>query len=635
MSIAGILKKHWGYDAFRPLQETIIQSVLEGIDTLALLPTGGGKSICFQVPALAKEGLCIVVSPLIALMKDQVENLKKRNIRAVAVTSAMHRNEMDVALDNCAYGSYKFLYVSPERLATDLFRERLKKMNVSLLAVDEAHCISQWGYDFRPSYLRIAELREMLPRVPVLALTATATPVVAKDIQKKLLFSKANLLKKSFERKNLAYVVQKEEDKQARLLKICAKVSGTGIVYVRHRKKTEETAKFLKRHLVAADFYHAGLGAKERDEKQTAWIKNKTRVIVCTNAFGMGIDKPDVRFVVHLDLPDCIEAYFQEAGRAGRDEKRSYAVLLYSETDKLNLQHNLEQGFPPADEIKKIYQALGNHFQLAIGAGENAVFDFDIQDFSRAYKLHAGTVFHALKFLEKEGYLVLGDSWFQPSRIKFIIGKQGLYNFQVASPKFDAFIKLLLRSYGGEAFGDFVRIDEAEIARRAGCKEAEAVEMLKQLDRSGVIAYAPQSETPRITFTLPRADTRNLKLSKENYSTLKARAQERMAEITRYASSARTCRSRMLLAYFGETDVKDCGVCDVCIEKRKKELSSEEFQAISGELKHLLGKKRFPLQELVGSVKTARETKTLLVIQWMIDNDELRYDEANKLQLKK
>ncbi|TAL60569.1 MAG: ATP-dependent DNA helicase RecQ, partial [Bacteroidetes bacterium] len=471
MTIQQILLKHWGYSHFRALQEDIINSVLAGNDTLALMPTGGGKSLCFQIPALAKEGICIVISPLIALMKDQVENLRAKGVKAMAITSGMSKKEIDIAFDNCVYGDYKFLYLSPERLDSGLARTRIQKMNVNLIAVDEAHCISQWGYDFRPSYLKIADIKEMLPAVPILALTATATPDVAADIQKKLLFpargKPSNFFQKSFERKNLAYVVIKEEDKMSRLLKIVTRISGTGIVYVRNRKKSQEITDFLRANNISADYYHAGIEGSARDAKQDAWIHNKTRVIVCTNAFGMGIDKPDVRFVVHLDMPDCLEAYFQEAGRAGRDEKKSYAVLLFNGADKIDAERNMLMSFPPMEEIRKTYQSLSNYFQIPIGAGQGSVFDLDINDLCSKYNLHHLTAYNSIKFLEKEGMVSLTEAFHMPSRIHFVFNKEELYKFQVEHNFYDDFIKLLLRSYSG-LFDTYVKISEQDIAKRTG-----------------------------------------------------------------------------------------------------------------------------------------------------------------------
>lgn len=631
MTIQQILLKYWGYSQFRPLQEDIIHSVLEGKDTLALMPTGGGKSICFQIPALSKDGICIVISPLIALMKDQVENLKEKGIKATAITSAMNKKEIDIAFDNCVHGNYKFLYLSPERLETDIARARIQKMNVSLIAVDEAHCISQWGYDFRPSYMKIAELRELLPKVPVLALTATATSEVTLDIQKRLLFKKENLLRKSFERKNLAYVVVKEEDKMMRLLKIATKIHGTGIVYVRNRKKTQEIADFLYRSHISADFYHAGLEAHVRDSKQELWIKNKTRVIVCTNAFGMGIDKPDVRFVVHMDIPDCLEAYFQEAGRAGRDEKKSYAILLFNNSDKIEMEHNVQMGFPPIEEIKKTYQALANYFQIPIGGGQGSTFEFDLSDFCSKYALNHLTSFNSIKFLEKEGYISMTDAFFQPSRIHFTINKEELYKFQVEhAAMFDEFIKLLLRSYSG-IFDAYVKISEQELGKRSGKSVEEVRKLLKDLEMHEVISYSPQTEMPKITFLGERIDAKNIHISPENFLLRKKKAIERKEAILHYVETKTKCRSQMLLSYFGETDLYRCGVCDFCLERNKLEMSNLEFEKVTEQVKKLLSQKSLSLNDLVNAIKNSSEDKTIKVIQWLVDNDKLICDSENKM----
>lgn len=625
-----VLLKYWGYSSFRLLQEEIINSILTGNDTLALMPTGGGKSICFQVPALMKDGICLVISPLIALMKDQVENLKKKNIKAIAITSAMSKREIDISFDNCIYGDYKFLYLSPERLETELARIRIQHMKVNLLAVDEAHCISQWGYDFRPSYLKIAELRELLPSVPILALTATATPVVAKDIQQKLLFKKENLLRKSFERKNLAYVVLNEEDKAGRLLKIAEKLKGTGIVYVRNRKRTQEIADFLRRNKISADYYHAGLESHTRNIKQDVWIKNKTRIIVCTNAFGMGIDKPDVRFVVHLDLPDCLEAYFQEAGRAGRDEKKSYAVLLYNNSDKIELEDHLQTSFPPLAEIKKVYQALGNYFQLPEGTGEGSSFDFDIHTFCSNYNLNPVTTFSSLKFLEKEGYISLSDAFFQPSRILCLLNKENLYKFQVEHPAFDDFIKLLLRSYSG-LFDNYTRISEQETGKRTGKSFQDVQKIFRTLEKQEVISYLPQTEMPQLFFLTERMDAKDIFISKENLQLLKEKAQERAAWMIHYAEAKTKCRSQILLSYFGETDSYRCGICDFCVERNKLDVSNLEFETVTGQIKNLLAKQPLTLTELVTGVKNSSEDKTIKVIQWLTDNEKIIHDQENKL----
>jgi ATP-dependent DNA helicase RecQ len=614
------------------MQEEIINAVMEGTDTLALLPTGGGKSICFQVPAMAKTGLCLVVSPLIALMKDQVENLTKKGIKAIAITSAMHKQEIDIALDNCVHGAVKFLYLSPERLETEIVKVRLQKMTINLIAIDESHCISQWGYDFRPSYLKLANLRELLPNVPLLALTATATPDVVKDIQEKLQFKKPHVIQKSFERKNVNYVVLREEDKLQRLVKIIKNVKGSGIVYVRNRKKTQDIAAYLRSHQITADFYHAGLDAKTRDAKQTNWIQNKSQVMVCTNAFGMGIDKPDVRFVVHVDVPDSIEAYFQEAGRAGRDEQRAYAVLLYNTGDKLELQRNLEASFPSLEEIRQVYQAIVNYYQMPAGSGKGVTVNFDIIKFYDTYKLQPILVFNSLKFMEREGYVSLTDAVFQPSRIKLEMNREDLYKFQLTNQKIDVFIKLLLRSYSG-LFDNFVRINEGELARKIPAKQEDVIKTLNYLHQQGVIIYAAQTELPQLTFEQPRVQTKDLTFSKENFSLLKKKAEERVQAMIHYADSTHKCRSQLLLAYFGETNTTPCKQCDVCLENNKKILHTDEFENISAQIKELLAVHPMKLNMLVDAVTDNQEEKILHTIQWMIDHDQIKYNDNNLLQI--
>ncbi|MCE3279120.1 MAG: recombinase RecQ [Bacteroidetes bacterium] len=631
-AIHDILEKNWGFKTFRPLQEEIIQSVLNGNDTLALLPTGGGKSICFQVPALAKDGICIVVSPLIALMKDQVQNLTKKDIKAIAITSAMHKREIDIALDNCVHGNIKFLYLSPERLETEIVKVRLQKMKVNLIAIDESHCISQWGYDFRPSYLKLIELRELLPGIPMLALTATATPEVVKDIQLKLGFKKENLLQKSFERKNIVYVVLAEEDKLSRLVKIVNSVKGTGVVYVRNRKKTQEIASYLAGHKISADFYHAGLDAKTRDLKQSNWIQNKTRIIVCTNAFGMGIDKPDVRFVVHIDLPDSLEAYFQEAGRGGRDEKKAFAILLYNAGDKIELERNVETSFPTLEEIRQTYQAVANFYQIPTGSAEGVTYDFNISALCETYKLHAITVYNSLKFIEREGYISLTESVFQPSRIKLDMNREDLYKFQISNPKFDVFIKLLLRSYSG-LFDSFVKINEFELAKKTNTTKDEIVKKLNYLQQIKVLTYAIQTELPQLTFLKPRVDAKDLSLSKENFSMLKKRAIERMESVLNYTESTHKCRSQLLLSYFGENNSDRCNHCDVCLEENKTVLHTDEFENISAQIRQLLAVHPLDLKHLVDSISGSHENKVIHAIQLMIDNDQLKYDDENLLCL--
>lgn len=632
-SIHNILDKYWGHKSFRPLQEDIINSILNGKDTLALLPTGGGKSVCFQIPALAKEGICIVVSPLIALMKDQVENLQKKDIKAVAITSSMHKREIDIALDNCVHGKIKFLYLSPERLETEIVKVRVQKMNVNLLAIDESHCISQWGYDFRPSYLKIAIFREFIPNIPVLALTATATPEVVLDIQEKLLFKTKNVLQKSFERTNLAYIVQEEEDKLQRLIKIANNIKGSGIVYVRNRKKTHELASYLKSHKISADFYHAGIEPQTRDLKQQDWIQNKTRIIVCTNAFGMGIDKPDVRFVVHLDLPDSIEAYFQEAGRAGRDEQKSFAVLLYNKSDKIELERNTENQFPPIEEIKKTYQALANYLQLATGSGLGVTFNFDITAFCDNYKLQAISTYNCLKFIEREGYIILNDAVHKPSKIKIEVNREDLYKFQITDKAFDFFIKILLRSYSG-LFDDFVKINEFDLAKKLSTKKEDVIKRLHYLQQIGLITYASQTELPQLTFIQPRVDAKELSISKENYDLLKKKAFERMESMIHYASSNHKCRSQLLLSYFGENNTERCNQCDVCLDENKRTLHNDEFDRICTQIKELIAIHPLALKDLVDAITESTEEKRLRTIQWLIDENQLEYNEENMICLK-
>ncbi|MFN2394679.1 MAG: ATP-dependent DNA helicase RecQ [Bacteroidales bacterium] len=621
-----ILLKYWGYSSFRPLQEEIIQSVLDGNDTLALLPTGGGKSICFQVPAIAREGICIVVSPLIALMKDQVSNLNKRGIKAVAVYSGQTKSEMDVAIDNCAYGDVKFLYLSPERLSTDLIRNRLPKMKVNLVAIDEAHCISQWGYDFRPPYLKIAEIRELLPGIPFLALTATATADVIDDICQKLQFKDGKVFRKSFERKNLVYAVIKEESKLDRLLNICRKVPGTGTVYVRNRKKTRDIAEYLTKNKISADYYHAGLDPKMRDKKQEAWIRETRRVIVSTNAFGMGIDKPNVRFVVHMDLPDSPEAYFQEAGRAGRDEKKAYAVLLYNNSDIIDLEHFFELSYPSLNFIRKVYNTLGNYFQLALGSGKDKNFDFQLAVFCNQYNFDRFSVFSALKILEKEGYIFLSDALVNPSRVMVLLNKEDLYRFIVANPSYDPFIKVLLRSYTG-LFTEFTKIDEDELGIRSKLEVSKVTGILKKLHQLNVVQYIPRNKLPQLSFVRQRIDSKDLDISPENYADRKKFAKERIKAIKDYVLSGSRCRSTILLDYFGESNARRCGVCDICLERNKLNLSKLEFDNVVDLIKPLIRKQPMTMQEIINNTHTnIPENKIIKVIQWLLDNDKVKTD---------
>jgi len=615
-----ILKQYWGFDEFRPLQEDIIRSVLEGNDALALLPTGGGKSICFQVPALCKEGVCIVVSPLIALMKDQVANLKKREIAAEAIFSGMANREIDRILDNAAYGGIKFLYLSPERLTTDLVRERIKKMNVCLLAVDEAHCISQWGYDFRPPYLQIAEIRELMPGVPVLALTATATTEVVVDIQEKLLFKRKNVFQKSFSRANLAYVVLPEESKYTRLLDILRKVKGSGVVYARNRKMTKDVAKFLVENKISADFYHAGLAPDERSKKQEAWIAGKTAIMACTNAFGMGIDKPDVRTVVHLDLPESLEAYFQEAGRAGRDGKKAYAVLLYAAEDKRNLERNLMLAFPPVQDIRQTYRALGSYFQLAVGGGEFQSFDFDIADFCKNFKLEVIKTYSCIKILEQEGWISLTESVWIPSSFMVLVTREQLYDFQLKNPSLDPVVKSLLRLTEG-AFQHFVPIQEAAVARLLKTTPDKVLPAIQQLHKEGVIEFRPMKDKPQLTFTRERVDASNLTIDLAAYNLRKERQRSRMEKAISYATTAR-CRSQQLLEYFGE-EGPTCGVCDVCLGRTKAELSTDDFERYKQKIKQLIIAERITERQLLEAFSANRQTNVLQALSFLMDEGQV------------
>ncbi|MBN1924659.1 MAG: RecQ family ATP-dependent DNA helicase [Prolixibacteraceae bacterium] len=613
-----ILSRYWGFSSFRPLQEEIIRSVAEGNDTLALMPTGGGKSVTFQVYSLSVEGMCLVVTPLIALMKDQVENLKKRGIKALAIHSGMTREEMNVALDNATWGDFKFLYLSPERIASERFRERLKQMKINLIAVDEAHCISQWGYDFRPSYLRIAELRELLPEKKILALTATATPQVVTDIQEKLHFVKENVLKKSFRRENLIYKVRIEEDKLGYLLRTLKKTTGCGIVYTRSRKKTREIAEALNREGIKAGYYHAGLSSESRHRRQHEWISGKIRIIVATNAFGMGIDKPDVRFVLHADPPDSLEAYFQEAGRAGRDGKKAMAVLLFNNTDTVRLKKGINEKFPPPDTIKKVYDALGNYFQIAVGFGQGLSYDFDLVGFSRKFQLSIAHTHSALKILERDGYLELTDELERPSIIHFRVNRDDLYKFQVANLKFDSFIKLLLRSYTG-MFTDYTAINEDLLAKRAKTTREVIYKYLNYLDSHKIIHYIPQKDCPFIVYTRERLESAKLKVSKENYTGRKKIYEEQVGAVIEYATKSSTCRSATLLAYFGDKHSARCGGCDVCEKMNSLGMSNMEFDRISNDIKELLGKMPMLKHELFFKLK-GNEENIQTVIKWLLDN---------------
>ncbi len=624
-----ILEKYWGYQRFRPLQEEIILSVANGNDTLALMPTGGGKSITFQVPALAKEGLCLVVTPLIALMKDQVARLREMEIKAAAIHAGMTREEIDTTLDNCIYGDYKFLYVSPERLGNELFRVRVERMHINLITVDEAHCISQWGYDFRPSYLRIAELRDLLPEVPVLALTATATPDVVDDIQEKLRFRRKNVLRSSFFRKNLAYIVRETDDKEGYLLKTLQRVKGQGIVYVRTRKYARDLSITLRENGISADLYHAGLSHELRDAKQAAWMQGKTRIIVATNAFGMGIDKADVRFVVHMDMPDSLEAYFQEAGRAGRDGRPAWAVLLHNQADQQRLAQRARVNFPEIDEIKKVYEALGNYFQIPVGGGKNMAFDFDLADFAKRYHFSLLTAYNSLKVLERHGYIEFAEDVHNPSRIHFTVDRDQLYKFQVSNEQFDRFIKLLLRSYTG-LFTEYVPIREDHLARQGRIPTESVVAYLKRLNNLHIIRYIPGRQNPLIIFTEERLDNKNLRIPHETYTLRKEIYLKKQEKVLEYAANTRICRSTFLLDYFGEEAASDCGICDICRERKGKDESNTTttpHEQLLEKIKELLkdhpeGIPPDTLPDLPGLPPGDRDE----VFRWLLDNGYLHLD---------
>ena len=570
-----ILKQYWGYDRFRGIQEDIIDSISKNKDTLGLMPTGGGKSITFQVPALAKEGMCLVITPLIALMKDQVQNLKKRGIKALAIYSGMSRQDIIITLENCIFGNYKFLYISPERLDTEIFRTKLRKMHISMITVDESHCISQWGYDFRPAYLKIAEIRELLPDVPVLALTATATPEVVKDIQARLHFRHKNVFRMSFERNHLAYIVRKTENKTAELLHILRSMPGSAIVYVRNRRRTKEITELLNNEHITADFYHAGLDDATKDIRQHRWQSGESRVMVATNAFGMGIDKPDVRIVIHMDLPDSIEAYFQEAGRAGRDGQKAYAVILYAKSDKTTLHKRIPDTFPEKEYIRDVYEHLQYYYQMAMGDGLDCVREFNIEDFCRKFKYFPVPVDSALRILTQAGYLEYTAEQDSTSRILFTIRRDELYRLREMGEDMDRLIQAVLRSYTG-VFTDYTYINEDSLAIRTGLTRRQIYEMLVHLAKLRIVSYIPHKKTPYIIYTRERVEAQRIHISPEVYEHRKARYETRINAMLDYVTNDTVCRSRMLLDYFGERNEHNCGQCDTCISLRSKSKVSEQ-----------------------------------------------------------
>jgi ATP-dependent DNA helicase RecQ len=625
-----ILTKYWGYTSFKPLQEEIIRSIAEGKDTLGLMPTGGGKSITFQVPALTHEGICLVITPLVALMKDQVNRLNSLEIKSIAIHSAMTGEEIDNALENCIYGDYKFLYVSPERLATRLFQVKVTRLNLSLVAIDEAHCISQWGYDFRPSYLKIALLRDHISeKVPFLALTASATPQVIDDIIKKLAFRGKNVLRTSFDRKNISYLVRKVEEKGTYLIKTLRKAGGSGIVYVRSRKRCKEVAELLVANGISADFYHAGLTDELRDKKQASWSIGETRVIVATNAFGMGIDKSDVRFVIHWDIPDSIENYFQESGRSGRDGKPAFAVLLYAPADKARLTDTIRKKFPAIEKIKDTYEALCNYLQVPLGSGKDLVFDFNMYDFVSKYRLPVIETYNSLQFLQREGYLEFTEEINNPSRVHFIVSRDDLYKFQVANESFDGFIKLLLRSYTG-MFTEFVPINEEALSRKSAASRDTIYQYLVKLSAFNIIRYIPGKKTALVIFPEVRLERKALMISPDNYLHVKEKYEIRLNNMIEYADSDSHCRSVFLLNYFGEESDR-CGICDVCRERNELDLSKYEFDLILEEIKNVLEEKTPDAEELVKLIDYPEE-RVIKVIRWLLDHNKILPDSDHKLK---
>ena len=659
MNIHEILKTYWGYDNFRPLQEDIIRAVLDGKDVLALLPTGGGKSICFQVPAMAKDGLCLVISPLIALMKDQVEGLQQKGIPALAIYSGMSFPEIKKTLQNAAYGNYKFLYVSPERLETNLFLEFLPAMNINLLAVDEAHCISQWGYDFRPPYVRIAALRELLPNVPVLALTASATKTVQDDICDKLMATHPppagggvlesvnskhtlnsiavdswKIFQQSFERPNLSYSVFNVPSKQNKLLEILKNVPGTAIVYCKSRKHTKEIADLLRLNNISADYYHAGLTNEERNKKQENWISNKTRVIASTNAFGMGIDKPDVRAVVHYDVPDCLENYYQEAGRAGRDGKRAYAVLLYNNKELENLQQQSGIRFPAEEEIRQVYIAIMNHLQIPAGYGEGTSYDFDIAAFTTAFTLNILTVTYAIKALEQEDIISFNEVFFKPSTVVFTSNREELTDYEKQNPALEPLVKGLLRSY--EGIFDFpATIYESKLARFLQVTEVQLKKDLQKLNESGIISYSAQKDKPQVTLLQNRMYTDNYTINTADYLKRKQNFEERVLAMTGYIKKTSGCRSMHIAHYFTGLKINACGICDHCISEKVIAISREEFNSISGRVQEIIKDGALQVDEILVTLKGIKKEKIWKVIEYLLAEEKIQADKDGKIALLK
>lgn len=628
-----ILRQYWGFDAFRPIQEEIIMSVLEGKDTLALMPTGGGKSLCYQIPAMATGGLCLVISPLIALMKDQVENLRRKGITAFAIYSGMSRKEVINVFKIAAESNCKFLYVSPERLETSLFKEYLPGLDISLVAVDEAHCISQWGYDFRPPYLRIASLREELPGVPILALTASATPDVQKDICDKLTFSNPCIFRQSFERVNLSYSTFKVDSKINKIIEIVQKIPGSSIIYCKSRKRTKEISELLQLQQISSDFYHAGLVQEERNKKQEAWINNKIRVIVCTNAFGMGIDKPGVRTVVHADVPDCLENYYQEAGRAGRDGKISYAVLLYDERDLQELKEMASLRFPSQEDIRGVYQSVANYLQIPTGSGEGQYYDFDISDFLKKFNLNSHTTLYSLKALEQESWLSFNEQVFLPSSAMFTVNKGSLYEFEKSNPQLEPCIKTLLRAYEG-IFDQPVNISEKVIAGLMKEDTEKVKKQLTELNRFGIIEYKPQKDAPQLYLLRNRIKAEDITINMQAYNKRKDQFQRRVKQMVNYVNEEAACRSRIIGSYFGDEHIRACGICDNCLRQKAATLSKEEFETLHHRIINMVKYESLHTKELLQKLNGIKKEKAWKVLEFLQAENKIDVDSTGWVKLK-
>ncbi|WP_026950943.1 RecQ family ATP-dependent DNA helicase [Algoriphagus mannitolivorans] len=629
-----ILKQVFGFDDFRPIQKKVIDSVMAGNNTLALLPTGGGKSLCYQIPGLAKEGICLVISPLIALMKDQVDQLRSRGVKAAAIFSGMSHREIDTTLDNCIYGDFKFLYVSPERLKTELFIERFRQMKVNLIAVDEAHCISQWGYDFRPAYLEIAQIRAFHSKVNVLALTATATPKVTEDISEKLEMKSPQVFQQSFARENLSFSVRKVENKLEKGVEVLRRIPGTAIWYVRNRQATHHISKSLVQMGISAAPYHAGLSAEERSSRQDAWKSNQVRVMVSTNAFGMGIDKPDVRVVIHSDLPENLENYYQEAGRAGRDGQKAFAVLICNEQDFEQVLNRAELVYPPTDFLKKVYQCLANYYQLAVGTNMLSSFDFDISNFGDTYSLPVLETFYAMKVLEEEGFLELNESFFAPSRFHFRVDPSHLYEIQIKYAKLDPVIKILLRTYGGNLFSEYLKIQEGKLAKSLGIPEREFIQALNQLVKLEVADYDARKDTPQLTFLTQRYDAGKLPLNFKRIAERKALTESKAKSMVEYATQSRICRTQFIQEYFGESTDRECGVCDICLENKK----SKQPVATEDKLKKLILETlaqgdELTEKELFDRIRKPASSKNLALLRQLVDQGQVQLDNSGHLKL--